>query len=214
MGADDDVMRRQTVFRADRFDSTGGTATMMAVVTTGNGGFDKLEYREVPVPRPTVGEVLLQVLAAGVNATDMNTRLGWYSSSVTAGTQSAAKAAEGEAVAKHHGGWSGPTPFPLIQGTDCCGRVAQVVGGRSRSEAVSMTSPTSSSIPIPPARRVRGEVALDVKAALLGDGRHLARLRLLQGLQDRIVRWTPSSPQPTTRSKRSHVLSCRGQGGL
>ena len=50
---------------ADRFDTAGCEDTMMAVVTTGNGGYDKLVYREVPVPTPGPGEVLLRVLAAG-----------------------------------------------------------------------------------------------------------------------------------------------------
>ncbi|MCX6364119.1 MAG: alcohol dehydrogenase catalytic domain-containing protein, partial [Actinobacteria bacterium] len=99
---------------------------MEAVVTTGNGGLDMLAYRAVPVPAPGPGEVLLQVLAAGVNTTDINTRLGWYSSSVTADTQSAAEAGEREVLASDDGGWSVPTPFPLIQGTDCCGRVVKV----------------------------------------------------------------------------------------
>ncbi|MEY4656021.1 MAG: hypothetical protein RL073_248, partial [Actinomycetota bacterium] len=39
---------------------------MKAVVTTGNGGFDKLQYREVPMPELGIGEVLIKVLAAGV----------------------------------------------------------------------------------------------------------------------------------------------------
>ena len=47
---------------------------MKAVVTTGNGGFDKLSYQDVPVPRPGPGEALLRVLAAGVNNTEINTR--------------------------------------------------------------------------------------------------------------------------------------------
>ena len=76
---------------------------MKAVVTTGNGGFDKLHYREVPLPELGTGEVLIKVLAAGVNNTEINTRLGWYSG----------------------GGWHIPTPFPFIQGTDCCGIVTQ-----------------------------------------------------------------------------------------
>jgi NADPH:quinone reductase-like Zn-dependent oxidoreductase len=59
---------------------------MKAVVTVGNGGYDKLVYGDVDVPVPGPGEVLIQVLAAGVNNTDMNTRLGWYASSVSAGT--------------------------------------------------------------------------------------------------------------------------------
>lgn len=106
---------------------------MKAVVTTGNGGYDRLEYRDVPVPRPGAGEVLLQVLAAGVNNTEINTRLGWYSSSVTGDTESAAAAQERRAEAKADGGWNAATPFPLIQGTDCCGRVVAVGAGGDRS---------------------------------------------------------------------------------
>jgi NADPH:quinone reductase-like Zn-dependent oxidoreductase len=133
MPSEDEVIRRQTVLRADRFVVTGRTATMMAVVTTGHGGVDKLEYREVPVPKPAAGEVLLQVLAAGVNNTEINTRLGWYSASVTADTGSAAAAETGGTIAADDGGWSAATPFPLIQGTDCCGRVVAVgPGGDAR----------------------------------------------------------------------------------
>lgn len=78
---------------------------MKAIVTTGNGGYDKLVYKDVPLPVAEVGEVLIQVLAAGVNNVDINTRLGWYA----------------------NGGWNGSTPFPMIQGTDCCGRVVAAV---------------------------------------------------------------------------------------
>ena len=63
---------------------------MKAVVTTGNGGYEKLVYFDVPMPVVGAGEVLLQVLAAGVNNTEINTRLGWYSSSVITGTNTAA----------------------------------------------------------------------------------------------------------------------------
>jgi NADPH:quinone reductase-like Zn-dependent oxidoreductase len=108
---------------ADRFDTTGCASTMKAVVTTGNGGYDKLVYRDVPTPVPGPGEVLIRVLAAGVNNTEINTRLGWYSSTVTTSTETAAAAEEREARAKEDGGWDKPTPFPFIQGTDCCGRV-------------------------------------------------------------------------------------------
>jgi NADPH:quinone reductase-like Zn-dependent oxidoreductase len=75
----------------------------------------------------------LQVLAAGVNNTEINTRLGWYSASVTADTGSAAAAETGGTIAADDGGWSAATPFPLIQGTDCCGRVVAVgPGGDAR----------------------------------------------------------------------------------
>jgi NADPH:quinone reductase-like Zn-dependent oxidoreductase len=88
-------------------------STMKAMVTTGHGGYEKLDYRDVPVPQIGQGEVLLQVLAAGINNTDINTRLGWY------GTSSITNTAQQDAPL----GWNGATPFPLIQGADCCGRV-------------------------------------------------------------------------------------------
>ena len=139
-----EVVRRRTALDPRRFTLAPGAATMLAVVTAGSGGYERLEYREVPVPVPGPGEVLLQVLAAGVNATDVNTRLGWYASEVTAGTADEAGAgatgagteepgAGGHATAAAPGaagdadrpgsGWDAPTPFPLIQGTDCCGVV-------------------------------------------------------------------------------------------
>lgn len=109
----------------NKTDATGRAGTMTAVVTTGHGGYDKLEIREVPIPVPGPGEVLLRVLAAGVNNTEINTRLGWYSSSVTTDTGGAAADQQSDAEQKADGGWNAATPFPLIQGTDCCGRVVQ-----------------------------------------------------------------------------------------
>ncbi|MEO1190935.1 MAG: alcohol dehydrogenase family protein [Pseudomonadota bacterium] len=111
---------------SDRFAVQVTGPTMMAVVTTGNGGYEKLDYREVPKPEPGPDEVLLQVLAAGVNNTEINTRLGWYSSSVTGSTDSAAEDQAGQAEQKADGGWNEATPFPFVQGTDCCGRVVKL----------------------------------------------------------------------------------------
>lgn len=96
---------------------------MKAVVTLGNGGFDKLVYTDVPVPVPGPGEVLLRVLAAGINNTEINTRMGWYSAAVTSGTSATADVADQTTEDSADGGWAGKTPFPLIQGTDCCGEV-------------------------------------------------------------------------------------------
>lgn len=111
--------------KANRFDINDGDITMKAVVTTGNGGYDKLDYCDVPVPTPGPGEVLVHVLAAGVNNTEINTRLGWYSSKVTQGTESLKEDEDEltEAAETADGGWNEATPFPFIQGTDCCGRV-------------------------------------------------------------------------------------------
>ncbi len=110
----------------DRFAPQIGRPTMRAIVTTGNGGYDKLEAREVAVPRLAPGEVLVRVLAAGINNTEINTRIGWYSKSVTGATADAAEQEERHAVVKKDGGWGAETPFPFIQGTDCCGRVVEV----------------------------------------------------------------------------------------
>ena len=108
-----------------RFDLKAGQETMKAVVTTANGDYDKLDYRDVPMPVAGPGEVLLKVLAAGVNNTEINTRLGWYSSSVSGGTEQFAES-ERDAKQLDDGGWNDATPFPFIQGTDCCGEVVQV----------------------------------------------------------------------------------------
>ena len=54
--------------------------TMRAIVLTGHGGLDRLEYRDdVAVPVPDADEVLIAVRACGMNNTDINTRTGWYS---------------------------------------------------------------------------------------------------------------------------------------
>ena len=101
---------------------------MKAVVTLANGGYEALSYQDVPIPTPNKNEVLVQVLAAGVNNTEINTRLGWYSSTVTEGTESLSNnEAEKESAADElDGGWNEETPFPFIQGTDCCGRIVAV----------------------------------------------------------------------------------------
>lgn len=99
---------------------------MAGVVLNGFGGFEMLEYRnDLPVPRPGPGEVLIRVAAAGVNNTDINTRIGWYSKGVTEATD----AAGGEGFAAADSGWSGALAFPRIQGIDCCGRIAAVGEG-------------------------------------------------------------------------------------
>ncbi|MCP5095279.1 MAG: zinc-binding dehydrogenase [Chloroflexi bacterium] len=90
------------------------------------GGYDQLVYKDVPIPTLAEGEVLLQVLAAGVNNTEINTRLGWYSASVTTDTEQAAEEQEQGSAHKADGGWNEATPFPFIQGMDCCGRVIEV----------------------------------------------------------------------------------------
>ncbi|QEX16800.1 alcohol dehydrogenase [Hypericibacter terrae] len=101
---------------------------MKAVLLTGNGGFDRLDYRDdVPVPAPKAGEVLIRVGAAGVNNTDINTRTGWYSKAVTAGTTSAGGVGGFTEAKSEDSGWTGAAlAFPRIQGADACGRIVAV----------------------------------------------------------------------------------------
>lgn len=90
--------------------------TMRGVVLTGHGGPEMLDYRtDLPVPQPGAGDVLIGVAAAGVNNTDINTRVGWYSK----GDRQADDAS-----------WSGePLHFPRIQGADVCGEIVAVGDG-------------------------------------------------------------------------------------
>ncbi len=94
-------------------------ANMSGVQLLRHGGPDALVWSDkIPLPVPGAGEVLVQVLAAGVNNTDINTRVGWYAKEVRDATD-----ATGPGVDVDEGGWSGALSFPLIQGGDLCGRV-------------------------------------------------------------------------------------------
>ena len=125
------MLFRMQIVQNNRFTIKDGAKSMMAVVTTGNGGYDKLDYQSVPIPTPKQDEVLLRVLAAGINNTEINTRLGWYSSSVKESTDGFSDQQNAEAVQKDDGGWNGASPFPFIQGTDCCGEVVSFGDGRA-----------------------------------------------------------------------------------
>ncbi|MDH5530399.1 MAG: alcohol dehydrogenase family protein [Paracoccaceae bacterium] len=96
-------------------------STMRAVVLTGHGGPEVLEFRDdCPVPEPGPDQVLIKVGACGMNNTDVNTRSGWYSKTVTGATS-------GDALPKvddEDPSWGGaPISFPRIQGADAVGTV-------------------------------------------------------------------------------------------
>ncbi|MEM7563265.1 MAG: alcohol dehydrogenase family protein [Pseudomonadota bacterium] len=101
--------------------------TMSAVLLTGHGGFDALEYRtDIPLPVPQADEVLIRVGAAGINNTDINTRIAWYSKAVTGDTNSGGSGGFDE-IDEADASWSGEAlQFPRIQGADCCGRIVAV----------------------------------------------------------------------------------------
>lgn len=108
--------------------------TMHAVLLNGLGGLEQLEYRtDVPVPQPGAGEVLIHVRASAVNNTDINTRIGWYSKSISSATDSGG-AAGFDSVNGDDASWSGTAlKFPRIQGADCCGYIVAVGQGVAAS---------------------------------------------------------------------------------
>ena len=100
--------------------------TMRAVVLTGHGGLDRLEYRtDVPTPKPGPDEVLVRVGACGLNNTDINTRTGWYDSVVqTSVTEELGIHGRDDGAASS---WNQSTvAFPRIQGAAVAGRIAAV----------------------------------------------------------------------------------------
>ena len=101
--------------------------TMHAVLLTGYGGFDRLDYRtDIPIPVPGPDDVIIRVAAAGINNTDINTRIGWYSKDVTTATNQGG-AGGLDAANPDDASWQGvPLSFPRIQGADCCGRIVAV----------------------------------------------------------------------------------------
>lgn len=104
--------------------TTDVPTTMRAAVLTGRGGPEMLVVRDdVPAPTPNADEVLIHVSACGVNNTDINTRVGWYSRSVTGATTGAGfLEARTDDAAWGRGGLA----FPRIQGADPCGRVVAI----------------------------------------------------------------------------------------
>ncbi len=101
--------------------------TMRAMVTMGHGDLDQMVWNtDWPRPDPAPGEVLIRVKACGLNNTDVNTRVGWYSKAVTDATSS-----EGYAkVDEDDPTWGGaPITFPRIQGADVCGEIVAVGAG-------------------------------------------------------------------------------------
>ena len=110
---------------------------MTAAVLTGHGGLEKIIVRDdIPVPEPKANEVLIKVGACGMNNTDINTRIGWYSKSVSNGTTSTGASDGPEQLSEEDATWGGgAVVFPLIQGADVAGRI-EAVGDNVSSERV------------------------------------------------------------------------------
>ena len=78
------------------------TDMMRAVVLTGPGPVTNLKIRDLPIPRPRPGEVLIRVRAFGLNRSELFTRLGLSGDAVT---------------------------FPRVLGIEAAGTVAAAPGG-------------------------------------------------------------------------------------
>ena len=104
--------------------------TMFGVVLTEYGDVDTLHYRQdIPIPKLSDDEVLIRVSAAGINNTDINTRIGWYSKSVHSDTNTQIDKANAQSniTDLSDASWSGvPLSFPRIQGADACGHIVAV----------------------------------------------------------------------------------------
>lgn len=87
--------------------------TMKAIILKANGDYEQLQYVEdYNVPTPKENEVLIQIKAAGINNTDINTRIGWYSKNDNNADDAS---------------WTGESlTFPKIQGADVCGYIVEV----------------------------------------------------------------------------------------
>lgn len=86
------------------------------MVTMGHGGpVQMVWHTDWPRPEAAAGEVLVRVKACGMNNTDVNTRVGWYSSAVTTATTDAGF----ETDSDEDPTWGAPPiTFPRIQGAD------------------------------------------------------------------------------------------------
>jgi NADPH:quinone reductase-like Zn-dependent oxidoreductase len=92
---------------------------MTGMQLVGQGGYDQLVRRDdLPVPPVRPGDVLVKVLAAAVNNTDVNHRIAWYAQGEAA--------SDGETPSGHlaEGVWKGgDMNLPRVQGADVCGRI-------------------------------------------------------------------------------------------
>ncbi|MGP9766555.1 zinc-binding dehydrogenase [Halomonas sp. AOP13-D3-9] len=92
--------------------------TMAAMLLTGHGDIEKLEYhQDVATPQPKAGEVLVQVTATAKNNTDRKAREGLYPTKD-----------KGDVTSFAMGGTPTLT-FPRVQGADVAGRIVAVGEG-------------------------------------------------------------------------------------
>ncbi|MDG1470036.1 MAG: zinc-binding dehydrogenase [Ascidiaceihabitans sp.] len=107
--------------------------TMNAFVLHRHGGMDAMDFHDDwAMPQVGPDDVLIKVGACGLNNTDVNTRSGWYSSTVTEATTGGAY----DDVSREDPSWGGaPIQMPRIQGADAVG-VVVAVGANASTDLV------------------------------------------------------------------------------
>ncbi|HEY4572168.1 MAG TPA: NAD(P)H-quinone oxidoreductase [Kribbella sp.] len=109
---------------------------MRAVVCAGAGGIDVLKVGEIPEPEPAVDEVVIEVVAAGVNRADLLQRQGFYPPPPGApGTIGLEVSGRIAAVGSEVDGWS--------VGDECCALLA----GGGYAEKVVVPAPQVMPVP-------------------------------------------------------------------
>jgi len=109
---------------------------MRAVVCAGAGGIDVLKVGEIPEPEPAVDEVVIEVVAAGVNRADLLQRQGFYPPPPGApGTIGLEVSGRIAAVGPEVDGWS--------VGDECCALLA----GGGYAEKVVVPAPQVMPVP-------------------------------------------------------------------
>jgi len=114
---------------------------MRAIVITEPGGPEVLRIRELPVPVPAEGEVLIRVKAFGVNHAETYMRKGeWPEAAPVSGIEAVGTVAHDPAGALSKGtsvvtimGWAGTYPQWQLRGV-CRGPVHQRGGDRHLAE--------------------------------------------------------------------------------
>ncbi|ADG76058.1 NAD(P)H quinone oxidoreductase, PIG3 family [Cellulomonas flavigena DSM 20109] len=149
---------------------------MRAVVVTSPGGPDVLRVQDVADPEPGVGEVLLDVVAAGVNRADLLQRAGHYPPPPGApawpGLEvSGVVAAMGPPAGPTVPGAGAPAPVPALRPGD---RVAALLAGGGYAERV--TVDVSLTLPVPPEGDVVDAAALPEALATVWSNLRAARL--------------------------------------
>ena len=98
---------------------------------------------DVPFPSPGSDDVLIRVTPCGMNNTDINTRIGWYSELVTGPTATEDKLASAD------GSLGTGLAFQRIQGADPVGRIVAAAITRQREPLAAQSSSSIDGRPTP-----------------------------------------------------------------